>query len=158
MAILDSLLEFADNVTLGGATGRAAVGNTIDLQGGNTPAGIQDLGGGQPLYLVVQVTAQADSATDTAAVAFELVSDAQDPPAADGTETLHLTTESIGEADLVPGYRRVFTVPLPASVPYERYLGIQQNVSGEALTAGAIDAFLTLDPFRNWQSYPDADN
>ena len=49
--IMDELLEFADATALSTAgTGLAAVGDVIDL--GATP---QDLGNGQPLYLVIQV-------------------------------------------------------------------------------------------------------
>ena len=48
-------------------------------------------------------------------------------------------------------------VPLEGDKLYERYLGIQQNVGTAALTAGAINAFLTFDP-KGWKSVPDAVN
>ena len=42
---------------------------------------------------------------------------------------------------------------LPAA-SYERYVGIQQITGTAAFTAGAIDAFLTMDPIA-WKAYAD---
>lgn len=150
--IMDEKLEFADATALSTAgTGLAAVGDVIDL--GATP---QDLGNGQPLYLVIQVDTAVTSA-GSATVSFQLVSDGTATLAANGTETLHYASAAIPKASLVAGYEIVVAVPLEGSIAYERYLGIQQNVGTAALTAGKINAFLTFDP-KGWKAYPDAAN
>lgn len=152
--IMDELNEFGDALALSTAgTGLAAIGDTIDL--GN-PA--HDLGIGKQMYLVIQVQTAVTSG-GSATVSFQLVSDAQDPPAADGTETLHFATEDIAIASLTAGARLIIPVPVGTATlqEYERYLGLQQNVGTAALTAGAVDAFLTFDP-TGWKSYPDGQN
>ena len=150
--ILDELNEFADAVALStSGTGLAVIGDVIDL--GATP---HDLGNGKGVYLVIQVTTAVTSG-GSATVAFQLVSDAQSPLAADGSETLHFATAAIPKATLVAGYELVIPVPLEGSNTYERYLGLQQSVGTAALTAGAINAFLTFDP-KGWKSLPDATN
>lgn len=149
--IMDERTEFCDATALSTVgTGLAAVGNVIDM------SVARDIGNsGKPLYLVIQITT-AVTATGASTVSFQLVSDAQDPPAADATETLHWASAAIAKATLVAGY--TLTVPLPLQDPaYERYLGIQQNVASNAVTAGAINAFLTLNPAK-WTAHPDGVN
>lgn len=147
--ILDERLEFADATALPTATGRGLVGDVIDLQQA------RDIGNGQPVYLYIQVTTAVTSA-GAATVSFELASDAAAAIATDGSATEHITTEAIGKATLVAGYTRV--IPLPLEDPdYEQYVGLISNVGTAALTAGAINAGLTLDP-HGWQAYPDATN
>lgn len=146
--ILDERSEFCDATALDtGGTGRTLVGDVMDL-GAVAPG---DIGNGQPLYLVVQVTTDVTSA-GAATVSFELASDAAAAIATDGSATEHVVTEAIGKADLVAGYTRVFPVGLVAA---ERYLGILQNVGVAALTAGAVNAFLTADP-HGWSAQPNA--
>jgi hypothetical protein len=148
--ILDERTEFADATALSTAgTGRALVGDVIDL--GSTSV---DIGTGEPLFLVIQVSTAVTSA-GAATVAFELASDSQAAIAADGTATVHLATAAIAKATLVAGYL-VIAVQLPPGT-YERYLGVLQNVATAALTAGAINAFLTHD-ISKWVAYPDAVN
>jgi len=53
----------------------------------------------------------------------------------------------------VAGYEMCIPLPLEGDA-YERYLGVIQNVGTAALTAGAINAFLTLDP-RGYKAYAD---
>lgn len=143
--ILDSIEEFADATALStAATGRALVGNVMDL--GTPPTGtvFRDIGSGRPVYLVISVDTAVTSG-GAATVSFELSSDAQAAIAVDGTETIHWASFAIPKASLVAGYQIV--IALPPELPlYERYLGIVQNVGAAALTAGKINAFLTLDP------------
>lgn len=148
--ILDERAEFADATALSTVgTGRALVGDVYDL--GETG---KDLGQNM-LYLVIQVTTAVTSA-GAATVSFELSSDAAAAIAVDGSATIHAKTQDIVKGALVAGYTLV--IPVTGVNPtYERYLGIVQNVGTAALTAGAINAFLTLDP-HGWKSYPDASN
>lgn len=150
MPIVDKFLEICDATDLDtSGTGLALIGNVIDL-------GVaRDIGGGEPLFLVLQATTSVDSAADGASVQFELVSDAQAAIATDGTASAHIMSGAIAEATLAEGAQLVLPLPPEGAVPYERYLGLLQNVSGEAVTAGAINAFITDAPY-SWKSTADA--
>jgi hypothetical protein len=146
--IMDELLEFCDATSLSTAgTGRALIGDVVDLQGG------RDIGAGEDAYLVIQVNT-APTSGGAATVAFEFVSDAQAALATDGTATTHWTSGAIAIAALTVGRR--FVVPLPAGTAYERYMGLLQNVATAALTAGKIDAFITRDKHAGWVAVADA--
>lgn len=149
MAILDARNEFCDATALSTAgTGRALIGSQIDL------SVARDIGNGQPpLYLGIQVTTAVTSG-GSATVSFILASDASASVAVDGTATEHIVTADIAVADLVVGYALYIPLPPEASNAYERYLGLLQNVGTAALTAGAINAFLTPTP-PTWKAYPD---
>jgi hypothetical protein len=132
--ILDERTEFCDATALN--TGGAAsylVGDVIDL-------GTDGLNDVDNLYLVIQVSTTATSG-GSATVAFHLASDAQAAIAADGTATYHWSSPAIAVASLVAG-TYIARVELPKGT-YERYLGILQTTAVAALTAGAINAFLT---------------
>lgn len=149
--ILDETLEFADATSVGTPNNTTVnVGDVIDS------AVVRDLGQGNPLYLVIQVTTAITSG-GAATVRFKLVSDSTAVPSVDGTQTEHYTSDSIAKATLVAGYQLV--VPIPWENPaFERYIGFQvQEDAGQALTAGNVNAFLTKDPAA-WKSYPDAVN
>lgn len=145
--IYDALNTFALADTVVGATGRALIGDQIDLQGlGNSVVGgARDIGNGRPVYVVIVVKTTVDSAAEAATISFEVVSDAAAAIAVDGSATEHVVSPTFTEAQLVSGFAYVVALPLEGPV-YERYLGIIANVGGEAVTAGTIDAFLTIDP------------
>lgn len=146
--ILDERNEFADATALStAATGRALVGDVIDL-GGTA----DDIGNGGPVYLVIQIDTAVTSA-GSATVSFELASDASASIATDGSATVHFATAAIPKATLVAGYMAAAVV-LPMGT-YERYLGILANVGTAALTAGKVNAFLT-DDVSKWVATPDA--
>ena len=147
--ILDELLEISDAGAITTGIGTALHGDVIDLG-----AGAPDIGTGEPLYLVIQVTTAVTSA-GAATVSFEVVSDAAAAIATDTTVTYHAVTEDIGKATLVAGYTRI--IPLPPLNSAERYLGLRTNVGTAALTAGAINAFIVKDA-SHWKSYADATN
>lgn len=151
--ILDERTEFADASTdVQAATGRALIGNQIDLG----VAG-RDPGNGQSLYLVITVDTEVDSTGDAATVQFILASDASAAIATNGTATEHLLTEAFTETQLGAGATYVYPIPVGGDQPYERYLGVLALIGGETVTAGAVSAFLTLDP-TGWKSYADATN
>jgi len=149
--ILDERTEFADATSVGTPNNTTVnVGDVIDLEVA------RDIGNSDQLWLVIQVSTAITSG-GAAKCRFKLVSDAGATPAVDGTATEHATTDDIAVATLVAGY--TLRIPVPAESPaYERYLGVQvQETAAQALTAGAINAFLTLNP-SNWKSYADANN
>ncbi len=150
--ILDELTEFADAVSVGTPNNTTVnVGDIID-----TGTVTRDMGQGHPVYMVITVDTAVTSG-GAATVAFLLVSDSTTTIATDGTATRHLESDAIPVATLVAGYTMV--MQLPAVAPdYERYLAFQiREVAGQALTAGNVNAFLTVDP-TGWTSYPDATN
>lgn len=142
--ILDERTEFCDATALNtGGAGSYLIGDVID-----TGSVVRDLGRGHDLYFVVQVTTAVTSA-GAATVQFHLASDAQAAIATDGTASYHISSGAIGKATLVAGYR-VLEQTLPnAGTAYERYLGVLQTTAVAALTAGAVDAFLTLKPSKH---------
>lgn len=147
--ILDERGEFADALTLATATGKDLVGDVIDL-------GVaRDMGIGEPMYLVIQV-AVAVTSGGAATVQFSLVSDSIAAIAVDGSATEHVLTAAIPKATLIVGHQLVIPIP-PENPAYEQFLGLISDVGTAALTAGAINAFLTHDP-AVWKSYADANN
>lgn len=147
--IIDSRGEMCSATALNtGAAGTYLIGSQIDL-------GVDglDVGVGEDLYLVVQVTTTATSG-GSATLQVKLASDAS-AAISTTTSTVHYTSDVVAVADLVAGYR-VAAVRLPSGT-YERYLGILQVTGTAAFTAGAIDAFLTKD-ISAWTAYPDAVN
>ncbi len=149
--ILDELLEFGDAAAVATGTGAALFGDVIDL--GATP---QDFGLGKAMYLVIQVTT-AFTSGGAATVSFELCSDAAAAMTV-ATASRHIVTEGIAVASLTAGKTYVWSLPPNGGQePYERYLGVITTVGTAALTAGAINAFLTFDP-SYWKSYADAVN
>lgn len=150
--ILDELGEFADATSVGTPNNTTVnVGDVIDTGGV-----VRDIGIGQVMYLVVQVTTAIISG-GSATVRFKLASDSTETLTLTGAETVHITSDSIPVATLVAGFQLV--MPLPGASPdYERYLGFQiEEDAGQALTGGNVNAFLTLDP-ASWTSYPDGVN
>lgn len=149
-AIMDSTVEFCDATALNtGAAGTYLVGNVVDL------VKVRDIGNGRPMYLVINVDTAVTSG-GAATVQFILASDAQAAIAVDGSATQHYLTAAIPKATLVAGYQLVIPVPLEKPA-YEEFLGILQVTGTAALTAGKINAYLTLDP-PQWKAYPNSPN
>lgn len=148
--IVDTLTEFCDGTALNtGAAGTYNVGDVIDMEN------LRDLGQGQPIYLVIQVSTTATSG-GSATGTFRLVSDSVATPDT-STATVHATSQAFAVADMTAG-TSLFVIALPMEgAAYERYLGIQQITGTAAFTAGAIDAFLTTNPSA-WKAYADASN
>lgn len=148
--ILDETLTFAEALAVNAAASTALVGDVIDL---GSPPG--DLGVGQPMHLVIDVTTAFASA-GAAVVQFVLASDAQAVITTNGTETRHLISDAFAYTELTAGRRII--IRLPSGYPnYERYLGLLVITSGATTTAGSISASLVLDA-QNWRAYPDAQN
>ena len=154
--ILDEGLEFAD------ATALDTTGTDTDLIGDVIDIGVaRDIGQGQPLYFVVQITTALTSG-GSATVQFSLASDSVEDVATDGTQSIHFLSNAIAVADLTAGKKLIFPLPMgdgdaAITTGYERYLGFQTVTAVAALTAGAVNAFLTLDPHGS-KNYPDANN
>lgn len=151
--ILDSRNEFCNNTPLNtGAPNTFVIGNQIDL---GTP---RELGGDQALYLVILASVGINAA-GAGQLTFQLVSadDAAlttNPVVHARSEPLTTSTTSGNAGGALAAGKRLFAIQLPLEDmnAYKRYLGIRQVSTSQAITAGAIDAFLTLD-VANWKSY-----
>lgn len=141
--IVNKKEEFADSQAVTATA--IGSGQVIDL--GASPV-LQDIAMGKQLYVVFQVDTAA-TAAGAATVACSIESDSTANLAT--SPTVHATTEAIGKATLVAGYKRILALP-PGRV-YERYLGVRFTVGTGPLTAGAFSAFLTADP-QSWTAYP----
>lgn len=150
--ILDSLLEFADATSVGTPNNTTVnVGDIIDL------TNVRDIGNGEPMYVVIQIETLITSG-GSAQVAFQLVSDSTTTIATDDGQSQHGRTESIPVATLVAGYELTIVIPPEMSNAFERYLAFQVvETAGQALTAGAVNAFITQHPSSS-KSYPDGTN
>jgi hypothetical protein len=156
--ILDERLEFADATSVAAAAGTALIGDVIDLQVA------RDIGNGQPVYLVITTATEIITGGVAGTVKFQLVSDAQAAIAVDGSATVHLDTGTFVTDDAAANSAQlnaggvIACIALPLQGPvYERYLGILCITATTTTTAGAINAFLTLDP-TGWKAYADASN
>lgn len=152
--LMDELGEFLDDANLSQAgTSLVLIGDVIDLGAAAKPI----IDGPHQVYLVIKIGTVAVASGGASTVQFFLASDAQAAIAVDGSATIHWSSAAIPKATLVAGYY-VAKVPLPANSPeYERYLGILQLTGTAALTAGKVDAFLTLNP-PTWTPLADASN
>ena len=154
--ILDERTEFADATSVAGAAGTALIGDVIDLEV------VRDVGQGQPAYLVLTCATSIITGGVAGTISFALASDAQAAIATNGSATVHFQTKAFVTDDdalnELDAGDTIAVVALPIEgVAYERYLGILATIATTTVTAGAINAFLTMDP-TGWKAYPDAVN
>ena len=150
--IIDSSLEMADNAALPlssavTVTNNLVIGGSIDLRPLIADNATIDLSAGEPLYLVIEVTAipagtldnynfQAWTHTDSVAAGI----------AAAGTELFR--TGLISKTLLVAGRRWVVALP---EADYERYFMVSGNANSGTVTSGNANIFITKD-VTNWTS------
>ena len=151
--ILDERAEFCDATAINtGAAGTYLVGDVMDLDVA------RDVGAGKTMWVVIQVTT-AFTSGGSATVRWQLASDSVAAIAADGTESIHADTGFLtAVASCVAGFQWAIAIPPEMSEAFERFLGIQQVTGTAAFTAGAINAFLTIDPPARWNPLADGNN
>ncbi len=159
--IMDERTEFCDAVAIDGAAAptTALVGDVIDLT-----ATHRDIGSGEPIYLVITTDTEIITGGTAGTVEFKLASDAQAAIATDGSATIHWASRAFVTDDAAAndtqmnagGVIAVVALPMEGAV-YERYLGILVTRTTTAITAGKINAFLTLDPAK-WSAYAEGAN
>jgi hypothetical protein len=126
-------------------TGTTKSTNWIDIGSGNAA---KNIGSGSPLQVVVTVT-EAFASGGGATVQFQ---PALSAAAAGTSPEVLLETAAIGKAELVAGKQYSFTLPAVSPRYIEagmRYLGLNFVVATAALTAGMINAAITVDPQTN---------
>lgn len=143
--IIDDKLEFCDAQALNtGAAGSYVLGDDVNI------AQIRDIGNGQPIYLVIVVSTTATSG-GSATGQFSLVTDstiATSSPVVLASRAWPVASMTVGTV--------LLCVPLPSEgTAYNQKIGLVQTTGTAAFTAGAVNAFLTLDP-AIWKAYDDA--
>jgi hypothetical protein len=160
MTIRDFQLSFSDTSTVGAlalstsGTGTFLLPNTYDTSplagfltaltaadtqlSGNVNTA-RDLGGGDPLWIVIDYITAVTSG-GSATVDFQFVTQSASSLA---SPTVIYDFTAIGKATLVAGYRQIAKVPRSSN--YAQYIGLQYVVGTAALTAGSVVAFLTKD-------------
>lgn len=155
--LMDKRTEFADAESVAAVASTILVGDVLNLGIASRDIGVSNI------YL--QLLCQTDIITAGAAgtIQFKLVSDAQAAIATDGSASEHFATKAfvtddgaLNELDAGDVIAQL-QLPLEGGVPYEQYLGILAIIATTTITAGAIDAFMTLDPTA-WKAYADAAN
>lgn len=138
MVSVDKLTELCDGTALN--TGGAGTYNlgSIDL-GSATPGDVSV----RPTYIVIAMKTAATSG-GSATAAFRVVTGNNSEPSTSTVEVL-LQTPTFALSEMAAG-KRLYAVPLPAatdSVPYLRYVGLQQTTAVAAFTGGTVDCYLT---------------
>lgn len=158
--IMDERLEFADATSVAAAAGTALIGDVIDL--GSVA---RDIGLGQQVWLVITCDTEIITGGAAGTIKFQLVSDAQAAIATDGSASVHLdsgtfvTDDSAANDAQMNAGSVIYAAPLPVEGRvYERYLGILAVIATTTVTAGKINAFLTLDPPRDGRIYAEGAN
>jgi len=157
--ILDERNEFADAVSVAAAAGTALIGDVIDLGSVH-----RDIGAGQDVFLIITTDTEIITGGSAGTIKFQLASDAQAAIATDGSATVHIdtgtfVTDDAGANDAqlnAGGVIACIRLPNEGKV-YERYLGILCVIATTTVTAGKINAFLTLDPISHG-IYPEGAN
>jgi hypothetical protein len=147
--ILDTNLQFANDLALPTSTGTANIGSVVDMNENGR------FGDGKTSYLCIQVS-EAVTSGGSAQVRFQLVSSDNETIETNGDQNTHITSGEISKADLTVGHQVV--IPIPGGEDFGRYVGVQSIVGTAALTAGKVNAFVTLDPPASWYPAKDADN
>ncbi len=158
--IMDERGEFADAVSVAAVAGTALIGDVIDLGSVH-----RDIGAGQPIYLVITTDTEIITGGAAGTIKFQLVSDAQAAIAVDGSATVHIDTGTFVTDDAAANDAQmntggvIFLGPLPnEGHVYEQFLGILCVIATTTVTAGKINAFLTLDPNAFGKVYPEGAN
>lgn len=154
--IMDSRLQLCSAASVASAAGTYLLGSQIDT---GLTVGTVDA----PIYLHIVVSTTIVTGGSAGTIGFKLASDASAAVATDGTATDHITTEVYVTDDVpsIPAGRVLFHGELPRGhgvyPAYERYLGLLAIIGTTTITAGAINAYLTLDKGK-WAALPDATN
>ncbi len=155
--ILDEYGEFCDAESVAGTAGTALVGDVIDL----TEA--RDLGNSYPIFFVLTCTTAIITGGTAGTISFTLASDAQAAISTDGSATEHYITQDYVTDDAALNDINIgdtiaqFALPMEGLNGYERYLGLLVTIGTTTVTAGAVNAFLTLDASA-WKAHADASN
>lgn len=149
--MFDALEMLSDNQDLAQVVGNYLSDKSIDLWGGaqrttiNGNSPVNDLGRGNELQIVVQVTEAFTGANGTVLVELvqadneALTSNLQSLTQAPGGSI----TVGVAVALLVVGYK--WRLAIPRGGVSKRYLGLRYNIFTTNMTTGKVSAFLAKD-------------
>ena len=137
--ILDSQLVLSDSQAV---TATAISTNVYDSNPIGGPNTTQDLGLGDPMWLVVATAVTATDVGSDATLTITLESDSA--PSLASSPVVHYSSGAISFANFATAGTRLVAIRLP-SAAYKRYVGVRYTVANGPLTAGQFDAFLTHD-------------
>lgn len=146
--IMDTSLEFAKGVSVAAGAGTTLIGTQLDLALANQTTNYETL------YLVVIVSTGIITGGSAGTLSLKLASDTT-AAISTTTSTVHLQTGAfVTGATAIPAGAYLYVGGIPAGMlnssgndfRYKRFLGILAIVGTTTITAGAISAFLTLDP------------
>lgn len=151
--LVDSYLEMADNTavpTTGTLTNPLVIGEAINVRPMVDDNPTADISGGEPLYLVIEIT--DDFAGDLTSYSFRAYThhDSIAHGSSASAATWVICNCYMPKADLVAGTRLIFSVSYKAG--YKQYLMVTGNASStgvNVITAGSVSAYLTKD-VANW--------
>ncbi len=130
---VDSLLLLSDAQVVCNSGSEYST-NTVDL------GAARKIWGGRQLYVVVIVDTAFVTATT---IDFQVVTDTSATLAG---STVQITTGPIAVASLTAG-RAPIVIPIGSAIgTEERYLGMYYVLAGSNATAGAVTAFVAIDP------------
>lgn len=157
MAIMDERTEFADGASVAAAAGTALIGDQIPL------SYARDLGNGEPIYLCITCSTSIITGGVAGTIEFALASDSTASIATDGSASIHWRSGTFVTDDdalnAIDAGAVIACVPLPLEGlrAYEGFLGILCTIGTTTVTAGAINAWLSLTPIGN-RFYPEGMN
>ena len=103
-----------------------------------------DLGSGAPIYVVICVDA-AFTSGGSATVTFNVIDEADST--LDSSSVIIVSTRAIAIATLTAG--KVITIPVPAGLITQQFIGLRYDIGTATTTAGTVSAFVSLQPVLN---------
>ena len=156
MAMIDKLATFCTATSVAGSAGQALIGSQID-----TLTLTSRPGAGQPVYLVILTTTEIITGGAAGNITFKLKSDSTasiSTTLADPTEICQslrfVTDDSAANSPELNVGGVIMCQPIDLRTA-ERFLGIVVQIETTTVTAGAVTAFLTLNPAA-YLAYPNA--
>ena len=151
--ILDERVEFADAVSVAAGAGTTVVGDVVDTGGDGLEGNSEDL------FAVVQVSTEVITGGAAGTLVFQVVS--ADNDALTTNPVVHVASASLvtDGTDANDALLKAGQYPLAVQLPrgtYKRYLGIRKVIGTTTITAGAVNAFLTMTP-PAWKALPDGE-
>jgi len=101
-----------------------------------------DIGAGNPLHMVFVIDAALDSSGGAATCVFAVIDEAD--ATLDGSSVVIAQTKAMTETELYAG--KTFSIPLPAGIITQAFIGAKYTIAGETSTAGTVTAFLSNQP------------
>lgn len=153
---MDERTEFADATSVAGTAGTANIGDQIPL------TFARDIGNGQPIYLCITCSASILAAS-AGTIEFVLASDDTAAMATNGTASVHWRSgtfvTNVDASNAIDAGAVIACVPLPLEGlrAYEGFIGVQAVIATATVTAGSINAWLSLTPIGN-RFYPEGMN